>query len=72
MTRVEYITALWNLHHQANLADSDCAEPWQKADQASSHCCPIEKIMQSVMTDEEYSNSMFSGELFLVATGPQL
>ena len=49
MTKIEYLRRLHDIAYQANLADTDRAEGWQRASMASAHVNPILEIVESMM-----------------------
>lgn len=52
MTKTEYLKSLHDLIYQANLADSDRAEAWQKAKHAATHCQPLLDIAHDTIGSE--------------------
>jgi hypothetical protein len=54
MTKIEYLRRLHDIAYQANLADTEHAEGWQRASMASAHVNPILDIVESMMSPPQY------------------
>ena len=60
MTKFEYLKLLAQLYRQANLADSESAEEWQKSQDAFWHCKAFEQVAKSMTSPREYNEWLSS------------
>ena len=56
LTKEEYVDRLFELYVEANYSDSTISAPWMPKDAATTHCCAIEGMLHSLMTDDEYEH----------------
>ena len=54
MTQEQYLDLLTQVYRQANLADTEYAQEWQNADDASKHCRAIETVVYDLIKGKEY------------------
>lgn len=52
--KIDYINMLKQLAYQANLADTEQAQPWQKPIEAVDHCQTILNAAKLILTDDQY------------------
>ncbi len=52
MNRQQYINGITELYKQANLSDSDNAEPWQQVSDSNVHCRALEIILKDLLGAE--------------------